>query len=252
MAIVEQKTGRRPLSVPFAMDVPDRAPQGALLRPRLLRAGGRAAVAPGLADGLPARGDPARRTTSPSTRSSTSRSSSCAPRTAASGRSRTPAATAASRSPRGGARCESGFTCPFHGWCYGPDGTNTFVPSAEDVLRAQPAAPATSTSRPCGARSGAGARGSTSTTTRRRCGSASSRSPSILDAWKVESLRTEWWYAFRLPVNWKLAEEAFLEQYHVLETPPAARHPRRGTAARSGGRSTPAPSSTPSSTTCAR
>ena len=23
--------------------------------------------------------------------------------------------------------CENGFTCPFHGWCYGPDGTNTFV-----------------------------------------------------------------------------------------------------------------------------
>ena len=26
--------------------------------------------------------------------------------------------------------CESGFTCPFHGWCYGPDGRNTFVPQA--------------------------------------------------------------------------------------------------------------------------
>ena len=42
----------------------------------------------------------------------------------------------------------------------------------------------------------------------------------IMDAWKVESLRTEWWYACRLPVNWKLAEEAFMEQYHVVETHP--------------------------------
>ncbi len=42
----------------------------------------------------------------------------------------------------------------------------------------------------------------------------------ILDAWKVESLRTEWWKAIRLPVNWKLAQEAFVEQYHVIETHP--------------------------------
>ena len=49
----------------------------------------------------------------------------------------------------------------------------------------------------------------------------------ILDAWKVESMRAEWWYAFRLPVNWKLAEEAFMEQYHVLETHPQLRIPGR-------------------------
>src|SRR5205823_4581922 len=42
----------------------------------------------------------------------------------------------------------------------------------------------------------------------------------ILDAWKVESPRTEWWHAFRLPVNWKLAQEAFQEQYHVVQTHP--------------------------------
>ncbi len=45
----------------------------------------------------------------------------------------------------------------------------------------------------------------------------------IFDAWKVESLRTEWWYACRLPVNWKLAEAAFMEQYHVVETHPQLR-----------------------------
>ena len=47
----------------------------------------------------------------------------------------------------------------------------------------------------------------------------------VLDAWKVESLRAEWWYACRLPVNWKLAEEAFVEQYHVLQAHPQLRIP---------------------------
>ena len=42
----------------------------------------------------------------------------------------------------------------------------------------------------------------------------------ILDAWKVESLRTEWWYTCRLPVNWKLAQEAFVEMSRVVGTHP--------------------------------
>jgi hypothetical protein len=48
-----------------------------------------------------------------------------------------------------------------------------------------------------------------------------------MDAWKLDAMRAEWWYAFRLPVNWKLAEEAFMEQYHVLETHPQLRIPGR-------------------------
>src|ERR1019366_10483070 len=28
---------------------------------------------------------------------------------------------------QGHGTCDSHFTCPFHGWCYGPDGTNTAV-----------------------------------------------------------------------------------------------------------------------------
>ena len=172
------------------------------------------------------------RATSSSTRSSTSRSSSCAPRTRASAPSRTPAGTAASRLVEGRGTCESGFTCPFHGWCYGPDGKNTFVSQREVVLRAQPASRATSTSRRCGARCGAAAPGSTSTTTRRRCGECIEPFATIMDAWKVESMRAEWWYACRLPVNWKLAEEAFMEQYHVIETHPQLRDPRAVPAAR--------------------
>jgi phenylpropionate dioxygenase-like ring-hydroxylating dioxygenase large terminal subunit len=49
----------------------------------------------------------------------------------------------------------------------------------------------------------------------------------ILDAWEVQSLRTEWWYAARLPVNWKLAVEAFVESYHVVQTHPQLVIPTR-------------------------
>src|SRR4051794_34949617 len=31
---------------------------------------------------------------------------------------------------QGRGTCDNGFTCPFHGWCYGPDGANTNVPQA--------------------------------------------------------------------------------------------------------------------------
>ena len=47
------------------------------------------------------------------------------------------------------------------------------------------------------------------------------------DAWQVGAFRAEWWYACRLPVNWKLAEEAFVEQYHVLQAHPQLRIPER-------------------------
>ena len=50
---------------------------------------------------------------------------------------------------------------------------------------------------------------------------------SALEAWKLESLRAEWWYSARLPVNWKLAIEAFVEAYHVVEAHPQLAIPTR-------------------------
>ena len=93
-------------------------------------------------------------------------------------------------------------------------------PAAPDVQRAQPGARRHRPDRRCGASCGVVVRGSTSTTAPRRCGQCLEPAATILDAWKVESLRTEWWYACRLPVNWKLAEQAFQEQYHVVEAHP--------------------------------
>jgi phenylpropionate dioxygenase-like ring-hydroxylating dioxygenase large terminal subunit len=122
--------------------------------------------------------------------------------------------------------CPDGFTCPFHGWRYGPDGTNTgvprrrsfaehnrepgdidLVPVRSDIwgacawINLDPDAPPL-----------------------RDCLEPFATS---LDAWKVESLRTEWWYACRLPVNWKLAVEAFVEAYHVPQSHPQLVIPTR-------------------------
>lgn len=113
----------------------------------------------------------------------------------------------------------SGFTCPFHGWCYGLDGANTHIPQrktfAEHNLQPGDIDLTPVRCELWGACAwinlDAGA------PPLRDCIEPAA---TILDAWKVESLRTEWWYACRLPVNWKLAEQAFQEQYHVVEAHP--------------------------------
>jgi phenylpropionate dioxygenase-like ring-hydroxylating dioxygenase large terminal subunit len=120
---------------------------------------------------------------------------------------------------QGRGTCEQGFVCPFHGWCYGIDGRNTFVPRAKtfaehnlqpDDINLVPVR--------CEVWGGcAWINLDEHAPPLRQCIEPVA---TTLDAWKVESLRTEWWYACRLPVNWKLAQEAFVEQYHVVQTHP--------------------------------
>jgi Rieske 2Fe-2S family protein len=122
--------------------------------------------------------------------------------------------------------CESGFTCPFHGWCYGPDGKNTAVTRrrtfSEHNLRA---GDLDLTPVRCETWGGcAWINLDDDAPPLRECIEPFA---TIQDAWDVEAYRTEWWRAFRLPVNWKLAEAAFLEQYHVLESHPQLRIPGR-------------------------
>ncbi len=115
--------------------------------------------------------------------------------------------------------CESGFICPFHGWCYGPDGTNTFVTRSKTFAQHN-LDPQDLNLTPvrCEAWGGcAWINFDDNAPPLRQCIEPFA---TILDAWGLESMRAEWWYACRLPVNWKLAEEAFMEQYHVVETHP--------------------------------
>jgi phenylpropionate dioxygenase-like ring-hydroxylating dioxygenase large terminal subunit len=115
--------------------------------------------------------------------------------------------------------CESGFVCPFHGWCYGVDGTNTFVPRAR-TFADHNLQPGDIDLVPVRCETWGGCAWINLDRDAPPLRQCLEPAASVLDAWKVESLRTEWWYACRLPVNWKLAQEAFVEQYHVVETHP--------------------------------
>ncbi len=118
-----------------------------------------------------------------------------------------------------GGTCENGFICPFHGWCYASDGTNAYVRQpqtfAEHNLETKDL---NLTPVRCEMWGGcAWINLDNDAPPLRQCIEPFA---TVQDAWRVESLRAEWWYACRLPVNWKLAEEAFMEQYHVVESHP--------------------------------
>jgi len=120
---------------------------------------------------------------------------------------------------QGSGSLPSGFTCPFHGWCWSLDGTNTFVfqPALfdggqldRDDLRLREVQ--VDTALGCAwvnlDRSAPPLRESIATFARAG------------DAWQAQDLRAEWWLSCALPVNWKLATEAFMEGYHVMQTHP--------------------------------
>jgi nitrite reductase/ring-hydroxylating ferredoxin subunit len=130
------------------------------------------------------------------------------------------------RVAQGRGNCESGFTCPFHGWSYGADGKNTGVTRrrtfAEHNLQ-----PGDLDLKPVRAEGWGGCVWINLDDDAPPLRECIEPVATMLDGWKVESLRAEWWYAARIPANWKLAEAAFFEQYHVLEAHPQLRIPSR-------------------------
>jgi Rieske 2Fe-2S family protein len=112
-----------------------------------------------------------------------------------------------------------GFTCPFHGWQWKTDGKCKFVfsPSLfeKDQLKGQDLA-----LRECRLETWGGCAFINFDNAAPPLRASIEPFASMHDAWHVESLRTEWWLSARLPVNWKLAMEAFMEGYHVMATHP--------------------------------
>jgi phenylpropionate dioxygenase-like ring-hydroxylating dioxygenase large terminal subunit len=130
------------------------------------------------------------------------------------------------RLAEGRGTCDGGFTCPFHGWCYGPDGRNTRIPSRKSFAEHN-VEPGDVDLVPVRCEVWGGCAWVNLDNDAPPLRESLEPAASTLEAWKVESLRSEWWYACRLPVNWKLGVEAFVEAYHVVQTHPQLVIPTR-------------------------
>jgi nitrite reductase/ring-hydroxylating ferredoxin subunit len=116
--------------------------------------------------------------------------------------------------------CEiRGFNCPFHGWRWDIDGNSTFVFDRksfdEDIL-----AKAEINLAPCRIDFWAGCAfinfDDDAPSLRESLGPVVER----LDARHVDKLKMDWWYGTVVPTNWKLAMEAFMDNFHVMRTHP--------------------------------
>jgi len=122
--------------------------------------------------------------------------------------------------PGGQGNCKSaGFICPFHGWRWNIEGESTFV-YGKHFFSEEQLEQAELNLVPCRVETAIG------------CAfiNFDNDAPALrdsigpllddLEARGMDKQRAEWWYATKLPANWKIAMEAFMEGYHVLRTHP--------------------------------
>ena len=115
--------------------------------------------------------------------------------------------------------CPTGFTCPFHGWQWRLDGVCKAVYTPQ-IFALENLDKTDLRLRECRLETWGGCAFINLDDNAPPLRTSIEPFATMHDLWHVESLRTEWWLAARLPVNWKLAMEAFMEGYHVMATHP--------------------------------
>ncbi len=114
------------------------------------------------------------------------------------------------------------IVCPFHGWRWNLDGSSSFVFGAEgfapecldpDDLRL----------RECLVDTWGGCVWINMDPDAPPLLDGLAPVPAMLDPLGVENMRVWWWKEVILDANWKLAQEAFLEGYHTMQTHPQIR-----------------------------
>jgi glycine betaine catabolism A len=115
--------------------------------------------------------------------------------------------------------CRGGIVCPFHGWCWNTDGSNRLV-YASELFEDSDLDPARLALEECRVELWGGCAFICMDDDAPPLRDSLEPFASFHEARGVEQMRTEWWHSTILPVNWKLALEAFMESYHVARTHP--------------------------------
>lgn len=115
--------------------------------------------------------------------------------------------------------CRDGILCPFHGWCWNLDGSNRLV-YASELFDGSDLDPARLALPECRVELWGGCAFICMDDDAPPLRESLEPFASFHDARGVGEMRSEWWYSTVLPVNWKLAMEAFMESYHVARTHP--------------------------------
>ncbi|MDE8653304.1 aromatic ring-hydroxylating oxygenase subunit alpha [Novosphingobium album (ex Liu et al. 2023)] len=118
---------------------------------------------------------------------------------------------------------KTGFVCPFHGWRWNMDGENTLV-YGKHLFSERQMDEDDINLIPCRAEVWGGCvwinHDDDAPSVKESLGPVADR----LEAHHVQHLRAEWCYGAVLPANWKIAMEAFMEGYHVMQTHPQLQH----------------------------
>jgi len=124
---------------------------------------------------------------------------------------------------------KQGFVCPFHGWRWNSEGENTFV-FGREIFSEELLDRAEIDLAPCRVELWGGCAfinfDDNAAPLLDCLGPVAQR----LNARHIDKLKMDWWYATVLPTNWKLAMEAFMEGYHVMQTHPQLHHLAPGSA----------------------
>lgn len=112
-----------------------------------------------------------------------------------------------------------GFVCPFHGWRWNAEGESTFV-FGKEIFNDELLDRADIDLAPCRVELWGGCAFINFDDNAAPLVDCLGPVVERLNARHVDKLKMDWWYATILPTNWKLAMEAFMEGYHVMQTHP--------------------------------